>query len=440
MTRLNFLISAASFFALTSGAALASDGVQYPYGPESICGPTADFQKVERYDGTLGVPVEFVDSRERAVGQIQWNATLDPAYDDAAGISGLRGCTGTLVSENLFLTAAHCFDYVLANGAAFWPTYSGTATPLTAEDTALEMHVNFNYQENASGTLQTETSVDIVALTEISLGGLDYALVELEGQPGVEWGFTPISPVDAAVDDTVAIIQHPSGRTKEIEVGSVTAVAGATLRYGEVDTEGGSSGSGVLSGDTGMIVGVHTNAGCNAAGGSNRGVPISAIINESDLVRSLVWRCAEAGGVADKYLSAGGTVSSGSTQFRQDACGESFVVDIGKAGSLSTYYANTITTMPYAETLCDLTYAWVHMWETLSNGTQRLRGAYFVDYEWNSSVGRCVSTREGMIPSQSMFDSRKVRVVISANSWGWFGYPVWKVGNFRAYIKGPIRF
>ena len=61
-----------------------------------------------------------------------------------------------------------------------------------------------------------------------------------------------------------------------IEAGTVSSFSGNTIRYGNIDTLGGSSGSGIL--DTqGRIVGVHTNGGCTSTGGLNFGQRIARI-------------------------------------------------------------------------------------------------------------------------------------------------------------------
>ena len=60
-------------------------------------------------------------------------------------------------------------------------------------------------------------------------------------------------------------------QTQQTSNGPNAGSAVTTMRY-QVDTEGGSSGSPVIDDATGEAVGVHTNGGCNqAGGGSNSG-------------------------------------------------------------------------------------------------------------------------------------------------------------------------
>ena len=74
---------------------------------ESICGKN-NLQDVSEYDGSRGQPVEFVANHERQVAAL---ASGTPA-------SSSKYCTGTLISENLFLTASHCVDSSTLNDFA----------------------------------------------------------------------------------------------------------------------------------------------------------------------------------------------------------------------------------------------------------------------------------------------------------------------------------
>lgn len=57
-------------------------------------------------------------------------------------------------------------------------------------------------------------------------------------------------------------------------VGPLVTVSGTVLRYA-TDTTGGDSGSAVFNEDTGEAIGIHTNAGCTAGGGSNQGTSLA---------------------------------------------------------------------------------------------------------------------------------------------------------------------
>jgi V8-like Glu-specific endopeptidase len=208
----------------------------------SVCGATNDAQHVNSYNGALGPSVAFVQAQKTSKGAMETTPT-----------SG-KFCSGSLIGTNLFLTAGHCVD-------------GGSVGEFVA----------FNFERAAGSTaLLTQTHVRVTAVLEDSLGGADYAILRLEGTPGNTFGVAPVAAADAAVGSAITIIGHPAGQPKQIEAGSVASRSGDFLRYGNVDTLGGSSGSGILN-SAGQIVGVHTLGGCTANGGANAGVRIARI-------------------------------------------------------------------------------------------------------------------------------------------------------------------
>ncbi|WP_394823164.1 trypsin-like serine peptidase [Pendulispora albinea] len=219
-----------------------------PGAQESICG-IDDLQHVNSYTGTLGVSVAFVNAHKRPVGAMETSPT-----------SG-KYCSGTLITSTLFLTAGHCVD-----------------------STTVGDYVSFNYELNAAKTaLLAQSHYQITGIVEDSLGGLDYAIVRLANNPGATWGTTASLATDPAVGATLAILQHPNGEPKQIEAGTLASISGNYLRYGNIDTEPGSSGSGILN-SAGRLVGVHTNGGCTASGGTNSGVRMSKIAAVSGIL------------------------------------------------------------------------------------------------------------------------------------------------------------
>src|SRR5215467_1959461 len=113
----------------------------------SQCGPTDDSQPVESYNGSLGVSTAFVARHERRVGFL-------------TGV----GCSGTLISDDLFLSAGHC----------------GWANNQT---------VQFDFQNTASGTARTPDSVTVSGVVESQNdANFDYAIVRLNGSPSREFG------------------------------------------------------------------------------------------------------------------------------------------------------------------------------------------------------------------------------------------------------------
>jgi V8-like Glu-specific endopeptidase len=259
---------------------------------ESMCGATDDSQPVEQYDGSLGVPVAFVNTHQRAVGQVQWNDNLAAIYTNPGTVSGARWGTGTLISNDLFLTAGHLFDQT--GGGWERPRQNGTTNIIPPTEIATNMHVNFNYQVDAAGNPRPVQTFAITQLIEYRLGGVDFAICRLAGNPGTVFGQSTISTADAAIGDMLCIMGHPLGVPKRIEAGPTTDLTGTQITYNDIDTMGGNSGSGILRSTNGRIVGVHTNGGCTAAGtGANFGMRITSILTQSPTLRGLT-----SGGVA----------------------------------------------------------------------------------------------------------------------------------------------
>jgi hypothetical protein len=101
-----------------------------------------------------------------------------------------------------------------------------------------------------------------------------------------------VSATDAVVPDMICIIGHPAGQPKRIEAGPTTAIVGNAIHYGDIDTLGGNSGSGILRASDGQLAGIHTNGGCTSAspgsGDTNFGQRIAAVIAASPTLQNLV--------------------------------------------------------------------------------------------------------------------------------------------------------
>ncbi len=231
-------------------------------GASSVCGATDDLQDVEDYDGKGGPSKALAAKASPSVGAL----AMGPA-----GPNSRKFCSGTLISENLFLTASHCVDGNITKNFAV-----------------------FNYQTVAGSngkTLREQTHVAIKGIVEdggYRQGGLDYAILELEGTPGKTFGFKKLNASVLKPKDVVFDVQHPRGWPKKVHGGFVDGTRGTKyVTYVEMDTHPGSSGSGVLNGK-GELVAVHTNGGCRSTGGANAGVPLSNIVKNSKVLKALM--------------------------------------------------------------------------------------------------------------------------------------------------------
>lgn len=217
---------------------------------ESICGEN-DMQYVNSYDGTLGVTREFVHEMKGSVGAL-------------ANEKNRKYCSGTLVQEDLFLTASHCID-----------------SSVTRD------HISFEYEfEEDSSDLKKEVNFEILEVVEDGASeGFDYAVLRLAGAPGAQFGWKQLN-LEKLDAQQLAIIQHPKGEPKQIEAGVDFKIRRSKIYYGDLDTEAGSSGSGVID-DNGFVVGVHTHGGCRRNNGANSGTYLSIASETSPLLQSL---------------------------------------------------------------------------------------------------------------------------------------------------------
>lgn len=319
----------------------------YPDLMETICGIRDDSQPVEQYNGALGVSVAFVNAHQSAVCQVQWNNNLASIFTNPGNVSGVRWGSGTMITNDLMLTCGHLFDQT--GGGWQRPRVNGTSNIISPQDIARNMHVNFNFQVDSAGNLRAEQSFPILELIEYRLGGIDMAICRIGGNPGATFGRTVVSSTDAAVPDMICIIGHPAGQPKRIEAGPTTQIDGNLIRYSDIDTLGGNSGSGILRASDGRLVGIHTNGGCTSAspspgGGSNFGQRIEAVIAVSPTLQGLLrptLKFIDDGGVRPtlkfrddtpslKFIDDGGGIPT--LKFRDDAPSLKFRDDVKAPG------------------------------------------------------------------------------------------------------------
>jgi len=266
----------------TPAAVAATDTTE-----EAACGLN-NSQDVEFYPGSHDVSQEFVAAHWPPVGNIQWNTNLHARFPGEGGnVNGLRWCSGTLIDDVHFLTAGHCFQPDFGG----WITPSVNGVKIDRREIARNMRVNFNFQWGPEGE-RPVTTVAIVELVEDGLKGLDYAIVRLEQNPGPP--FRPPARIalnDAPQGSVLCMMGHPSMLPKRVANGHASEYAGPHCYYDDLDTAGGASGAGLLSPATGLLVGIHTNGGCDdPAKGNNHGLRIESLLDASPRLRSLAGR------------------------------------------------------------------------------------------------------------------------------------------------------
>ncbi|CAJ1961986.1 unnamed protein product [Cylindrotheca closterium] len=185
-------------------------------------------------------------------------------------IAGRGTCTGWLVGpNNLLMTNHHCIrgvddmektDFQFMAEGASCNVGKGSTAGYDVYD-GIEI-VNFSYQK-------------------------DYALIRLDGDPASKYGYLDIDDRVATVGETIFIPGHPAGRAKQFSIMDTQSNSGASdgrcaildvggdscgysTRYNSIqytcDTLGGSSGSPVISVDTGKVLGLHH---CGAIANTN---------------------------------------------------------------------------------------------------------------------------------------------------------------------------
>ena len=241
-----------------------------PAGPEAICGSDDKENAICYNDGLGGDDDATIYNRSRAVARLLIENTL-------LCTGWLVGCEGHLFTNN------HCIDDQM--------NLPGI-TPATA---AINTDYEFLSEAPACGTANCQLchpgGIWGGAATLIQRDvGLDYAFIQLAGNPQNTYGSFALDDRDAVVNERIYIPQHPGGRAKEIAVSSsdstdpsgfceVFGINEPTCTGGSpdvgyfCDTEGGSSGSPVVAYTTHQVISLHHCADC-----ANRGVPINDVI------------------------------------------------------------------------------------------------------------------------------------------------------------------
>jgi Trypsin-like peptidase domain len=284
---------------VTIARAVAASSIE-----ETICGPRDDSRHVELYDGSGLVTKQFVAANEPSTLQLKWLNSAEQ-IDSAirmGSVADVRWCSASYVGDDLILTAGHCFTPD-ADGSrtGFITPYRGqfqSRVPLEASELAPLFEVDYRYQiDGSTGQIRQPVVFPVRQLMEYRNGGFDYAIAKIGTASDGRALDDLTSPVPMGESTSykdngiLAVIQHPDGQPKKVATGRLLAHVAEWLIYEDVDTRGGSSGSGVLT-EEGQLIGVHTNGGCVPASPTgdaqraNRGVAIDSIRTASPLISS----------------------------------------------------------------------------------------------------------------------------------------------------------
>jgi len=242
------------FFASGSGSHYGFDINKVAYGYSEayiesvllrkVCGKD-DKQPVICYDGTI------LYEKSKAVCKLL--------------IGGSTLCTGWLLgSEGHIMTNNHC---------------------ISSSNGAYNVDFQFNYQRSSCNG-SSNSSIDIVAETSTLIctnRSLDYTLLKLPNNPTSKYGYLSFRNTQPEIGERIYIPQHPGGKRKEVSVNddqSSTGKANVRTNGNRVsylcDTEGGSSGSPVLSYQDNLVIALHNSGSCssNVGNGGTRNTNI----------------------------------------------------------------------------------------------------------------------------------------------------------------------
>lgn len=172
-----------------------------------------------------------------------------PLYAASTGVAKLAfvaggvpsSCTGFMIDDERMLTNAHCID------------------SQAVCDTVVAL---FGYEVREGGQVNAPEKFDCLDLVDAD-PSLDFALIRLDGKPGMAWGQLPLTRRTPGLDEQAFVIQHPGGQPKlvsRISCNITTLIADGASTDTDVghkcDSAEGSSGSPILGVDF-KVIGLH---------------------------------------------------------------------------------------------------------------------------------------------------------------------------------------
>lgn len=180
---------------------------------------------------------------------------------------GIGYCTGTLITKDLFLTAEHC------------------ATECK------DINVTFGYLgRNSRESFKCEKIIE----KGDGKAENDYFIIQLEGSPGVKWGWYDVSAQPVEPNMQLLMIHHPKATPMKVSYKNclLKNEEGDFLSH-RCDTQSGSSGSAILlpnfeNPEETKVIGVHTLGGCNEDDTStNSGPSMRHLVEISPTLKSI---------------------------------------------------------------------------------------------------------------------------------------------------------
>ena len=208
----------------------------------------------------LSPPQDVLRKISRPIGR------LDILYE-----KGTSTCTASIVSENYILTNYHCVPGNRKNGDVE------------------EVSILMGYYSQVE-TLRTKR-YKVRASPITSDEELDFALLKVEGNPSNEWGIVKLLDRDPFPGESLLLVHHPLGLPLHVTRGRCRAARpnsfDSTDIFHTCDTEGGSSGSPILTTDGQHMLGIHF-SGVFGNSGFNRGKRLAAISAKYNEIKELI--------------------------------------------------------------------------------------------------------------------------------------------------------
>lgn len=185
--------------------------------------------------------VDLSDPNDVSLGDWTLEERLNVCSDERfASQPALSSCSGTLIDEDIVVTAGHCIN------------------------NCADSRFVFDYTMTSPTTLGTITSDDVYSCVRIlarqqTSTGVDYAVVQLD-RPVVGRTPAPVRVADTAlpIGTDLVVAGYPSRLPLKLADGASVRSNDASLRYfvANLDTFVGNSGSGVFDQSTGEFVGI----------------------------------------------------------------------------------------------------------------------------------------------------------------------------------------